>query len=639
MKKYRAPMGRALQSNSKREIRRSSRKLKQAVTIFSAIVVLGTVLLLASVIYQEHKAAEERAWNDIYNLSGAFENQVHSVMENLRDALSYLKPRLAVRGADFDLVSWAWQAPEFTASAMQVSFVGPDGKLLSSSLERDPKPIDLSDREHIRVHMMGKRDIFIGKPVQGRVSKKITIQVSDRVEKLDGTFAGVIVFSLSPDFLTSLHRSVRLGRGGIMILAGTDGIMRACYGESRWAGSQAVGKPFKSMQFLDTAGSRTDGFFADANPLNGRRTFYSWRKVGIYPVTVIVGRGERDIFSSANRSAVLLSLLGIAVIALTVGTACILRREIDRRVRREIALFEESRKVVRANSKLRRRQRQLLAAGAELNAERTHLETVNAALSEAKEIADRANQAKTSLLMNMSHEFRTPMHAILNYTSMGLKKLATNDTPKLNKYLSNIQISGNRLLKMLNALLDLAKLESGRLEMTIRRGDLLQVVHQAQTELESLLEAKRLRLKIDSRVSSTDAIFDQHRLMQVFINLLSNALKFSPECGLITITIVEDQRSPDAGLKCTIEDQGPGIPESEREKIFDKFVQGRGKVESAGGTGLGLAICREIIHLHGGKIWAANKAGAGATIHFTLPGRRSPKQGTGCDSNNFSQIP
>jgi len=631
--KIRARSTSALQFNNKRQIRRSSRKLKQAVTIFASIVVLGAILLLASVIAEEREAAEERAWNDVYNLSGAFEDQVHRVIDSLRGAMSLLKPRLTAEGAAFDLVSWIWQAPEFGAATVQVAFVGPDGRLVSSSLELNPNPVDLSDREHIRVHMAGRRDIFIGRPVVGRVSGKVTIQVSDRVEKSDGRFAGVIVFSLSPEFLTSLHRSVRLGSGGLIILAGLDGVIRACFGSSEAAGQEAIGKTIKQMAFFEMTHAKAGGDFVDKNPLNGKRTLFHWRRAGVYPLVVIVGLGKAEVLASANRSAALLALLGAPVIALSAGTAAVLNREITRRVRREIALFVESRKVLRANSELRRRHGQLLETSAELQAERARLERANKALSEAKEIAESANQAKSSLLMNMSHEFRTPMHAILNYTSMGLKKLETKEFDKLNKYLSNIQASGVRLLGMLNALLDLAKLESGRLEITMSRGNLAQVARQAQIELGSLLETKQLELKIDCLTLDTGAVFDSQRVMQVFVNLLSNAIKFSPNCGVIRIVIAEDERiviaedeaSLEPALKCSVEDHGPGIREADIEKIFEKFAQGSGKIECAGGSGLGLAICREIILLHGGKIWAGHRPGGGAVFHFILPRRRGLK--------------
>ncbi len=281
---------------------------------------------------------------------------------------------------------------------------------------------------------------------------------------------------------------------------------------------------------------------------------------------------------------------------------------------------------MRANENLQRRHRQLQAASSDLHSERSRLERVNSELNAAKEQADQANQAKTSLLMNMSHEFRTPMHAILNYTNMGLKKLQASEPEKLKKFLVNIQSSGLRLLELLNALLDLAKLEFGKFELRASRGDLAQTVRQSLTELGSLIEAKQLEVRVAYRSRDTSAIFDSERLIQVFINLFSNAIKFSPKEGVIEVTISDGVLSEGRpALHCVVSDNGIGIPKGELETVFEKFQQSSKTNNGAGGSGLGLAICREIIHLHGGAIWAAAASCGGAAIHFTLP-REGPVQ-------------
>jgi len=611
---------RALQPSNRGKIRSSSRKLKQAIVAFCSFIALGTLLLLTSVVIEQRESAEERAWNDAFNLSGAFEEQVRRVIDSIRGSMSLLKTRLAAEGAAFDLVDWIAHAPEFAATTVQVAFVGPDGKLVSTSLERKPSPLDLSDRQHVGVHLNGAPGLFIGKPVTGRISGQTTIQISDRVERPDGKLAGVLVFSLSPEFLTTLHRSVRFGKSGSMILAGTDAVIRASFAGFQKSDGEFIGKSISRAKPLTGALSDNSGAYEENNPLNGEPAFFHWRRVAGYPLIVIVGLGRADVLAVANRSAAMLAVLGAAILALTLSMTLILHREITRRVQREIALFDESRKVVHANGNLQRRHRQLLKASAELSAERARLQFINRELGTAKEVAEQANQAKTSLLTNMSHEFRTPLHAILNYTNMGLKKLGGNDGEKLKKYLGNIQTSGIRLLGMLNALLDLAKLESGKFDLRLSRGDLTQIVYHSQAEIDSLFEAKQLRLDFQVQAGDTAAVFDKHQLMQVFINLFSNAIKFSPPRGLITVNI---ESSALAGtrpaLHCSVADEGPGVPEAELETIFDKFTQSTKTDNGAGGSGLGLAICREIVHLHHGRIWASNAGGGGAIFHVLLP--------------------
>ena len=147
-----------------------------------------------------------------------------------------------------------------------------------------------------------------------------------------------------------------------------------------------------------------------------------------------------------------------------------------------------------------------------------------------------------------------------------------------------------------------------------------QIVRQSQAELGSLFEAKHLELSVDCRSKDPCAVFDKERLIQVFINLLSNAIKFSPKESTIEVTIA-DSNLPERGsaFHCTVSHNGVGIPEGELETIFDKFTQSSKTDTGAGCFGLGLAICREIVHLHGGTIWAAASPMGGASIHFVIP--------------------
>ena len=612
---------RGLQGHNRRFIRRSGQKLKRAVAVLASVIVLGTILLLGSVATEQREASEERAWNDVDNLAGAFQEQVGRVVDSVRGAIALLKPQLLAEGAAFNLVDWTRHVPEFATSTVQIAYVGPDGKLLATSLSRNPQPVDLSDREHIRVQLTGEhKGLFIGKPVIGRVSGQPTIQVTDRIENADGKLAGVIVFSLSPEFLTTLHQVVNLRKTGSMMFFGDDGVIRASYGAWQKSDFDFIGKTIPGMKAIIDARAASEGQYRGNNPLNDQPAFLHWQRVKDYPLVVAVSFGESEVFAVANRSAAMLAALGAGVLVLTLTTTLTLSREIARRVQREIALFDESRKLVLVNDNLHRRHQQLLATSAELNSERTRLQLVNKELAAAKEQADQANHAKTSLLMNMSHEFRTPMHAILNYTNMGLKKLDSAEREKLKKYLTNIQHSGLRLLELLNALLDLAKLESGKLELKPSKGDLTQIVRQSQAEVGSLFEAKQLELIVERQSKDTCAFFDRERLIQVFINLFSNAIKFSPKESAIKVSIADSvlpERRP--AFHCTVSYNGVGIPEAELEKIFDKFTQSSKTDTGAGGSGLGLAICREIVHLHGGIIWAAASPSGGASIHFVIP--------------------
>lgn len=270
------------------------------------------------------------------------------------------------------------------------------------------------------------------------------------------------------------------------------------------------------------------------------------------------------------------------------------------------------------------KQAQLLKQLAEANtalqredAKRRQAETASTqALAEAEQ-ARLANAAKSEFLANMSHELRTPLHAILNYAQFGLSKLEIAPLVKLHKYFDQIERQGQHLLNLVNNLLDLAKLEAGKMTFNYDMIDLSQLLRQVGEECQPLSDARQLSLTYDLPSTSREVLSDAAKIQQVVCNLLSNAIKFTPEGGVIHIILHHD----DQGAIVTILDQGPGIPESELETIFDKFVQSSLTKTGAGGTGLGLAICHEIIASHQGHIWAENHSGGGGKFMFVLPWR------------------
>ena len=207
----------------------------------------------------------------------------------------------------------------------------------------------------------------------------------------------------------------------------------------------------------------------------------------------------------------------------------------------------------------------------------------------------------------MSHEFRTPMHAILSYSKMGLTDLAQAENKEIEIYFQKIRVSGERLIKLINDLLDMSKLEAGGTEFQFTINDFTDVIQYTITELESLLEAKEIRTLVKIDTKSTRAVFDKLRMIQVMVNLVSNAIKFAPNGSNIFIHLSDARlRTGEEALICSVADEGSGIPENELEVVFDKFVQSTKTSTGAGGTGLGLSICREIVEAHGGKIWAQN---------------------------------
>lgn len=256
------------------------------------------------------------------------------------------------------------------------------------------------------------------------------------------------------------------------------------------------------------------------------------------------------------------------------------------------------------------------------------IEKRTADYKKAKEEAEKANHAKSEFLANISHELRTPMHHILNYSKYGIEKHDKISKEKSLHYFSQIRSSGNRLLLLLNDLLDLSKLESGKMDYQMVENDFFAIAHSTIEEFKVDLNEKDIILRTGTELTSLKVHCDKYKIGQVIRNLTSNAIKFSPAKSeiLTKISLIEAPDNVtshhDKGIphvRFEISDQGIGIAEDEFQVIFNEFYRSRLPESKIEGTGLGLAISREIIKAHNGTIWAENNPTGGATFCFCIP--------------------
>lgn len=238
----------------------------------------------------------------------------------------------------------------------------------------------------------------------------------------------------------------------------------------------------------------------------------------------------------------------------------------------------------------------------------------------AKYSAEKANEAKSEFLANMSHELRTPLHAILSYSHYGEKKLETASKTDLQHYFYQISKSAKRLFPLIDSLLDLSKLEAGKMQYNLCCEDLREEFIPVISEFQHLADRKNISFLIISPTFTPVACFDKQRTGQVIRNVLSNALKFGENGTVITIAFLNTiDKSGNTMLCTTITNKGTEIPDNELDSIFDKFVQSSKTRTGAGGTGLGLSICKKIINDLHGEIWAENGEDQTTRFHFTLP--------------------
>jgi signal transduction histidine kinase len=228
-----------------------------------------------------------------------------------------------------------------------------------------------------------------------------------------------------------------------------------------------------------------------------------------------------------------------------------------------------------------------------------------------------ASQHKSEFLANMSHELRTPLNAIIGFSEVLSEKMFGELNEKQEEYSKDIHASGEHLLSLINDILDLSKIEAGRMELELTEFDLPTALENALMLIRERAGRRSIALhsNLDDRLGQIQG--DERKVRQVVLNLLSNAIKFTPEGGRIEVAAMPR----DGSVEISVTDTGIGIAPEDQEKVFEEFRQVGTAAKKIEGTGLGLTLCRKFVELHGGKIWVTSQLGTGSTFTFTIPVR------------------
>ena len=229
-----------------------------------------------------------------------------------------------------------------------------------------------------------------------------------------------------------------------------------------------------------------------------------------------------------------------------------------------------------------------------------------------------ASRHKSEFLANMSHELRTPLNAIIGFSEVLSARMFGELNEKQDEYLKDIHASGQHLLALINDILDLSKIEAGRMDLEVTDFDLTMAIDNALILVRERAARRSIALHttIDDRLGQVQG--DERKIRQVLLNLLSNAIKFTPEGGRIEV----GAKPVDGSVEVSVNDTGVGIAPEDQEAVFEEFRQVGTADKKVEGTGLGLALSRKFIELHGGKIWVKSQVGQGSTFTFTVPARR-----------------
>jgi two-component system, cell cycle sensor histidine kinase PleC len=590
--------------------RRSGRLLKCRIAALSAAIMAAICALVAEAVLKEREAALEQARGDAANLSAGFEEQVRGRLNGLASAMEFLKARIEADGPAFDLNAWKEKVPALFSPAIQISILDASGRVRASTLTHDSSAVYGSERDYFIAQRSNPNlGFFIGKPVYGEISKRLIIPVSRRLNTPSGQFAGVLKLAIDPEQLTALHRMVSLDETAFMELIHRDGTLMARYSKARDLDRSRIGKDaveFIAVQNDDL--SRT-GVFSRRGASDGVKRLYHWRGVQGYPLLVAAGLSESAALAGANYRVRVVLGLGVAALSLPLIMMLMLNREISQRVENTVALDRESEKV-------REEHRALLAITEELAKERLKLHKTNSELLLARRRAESANQAKSAFLANMSHELRTPLNAILGFSEIIRDKIFGNDASRYADYASDIHRSGSHLLSIVSDLLDITRVEAGKLEIREEKVKLSVILSESLRAVTQ--QATNTGVLLTCAVPDLGVIIlgDKTKLIQIVINLLSNAIKFTPQGGSAALSAAQDE---DGGLTVTVRDTGIGMSNHEIRDAIELFRQVDNSLgRRYEGTGLGLPLAIKLVELHGGTLTidSAPRRGTAVTLHF-----------------------
>ena len=434
-----------------------------------------------------------------------------------------------------------------------------------------------------------------------------------RIEAEASTFGLEEWKSVARDLLNNQQKAF-LGEDAAVNLIRSDGVRLARFTAA--GGFDPVTQWAKEVPpaILGAAQTASDGAYSSDAASDGVARLYRWRKVHDYPLIVAVGLGRGEVLAPANRQARIVIGLGIAALSLPLIMMAMLSREISSRVESAIALDQESENV-------RKEHTALLSISEELAKERLKLRRMNVELVQEKRRAEEANQAKSIFLANMSHELRTPLNAILGFSEIIRDKLLGKDVDRYAAYAADIHRSGAHLLGIVNDILDITRIEAGKLELREERVTATALIHRCMITLKELAASGGVELEGPAHDLGVSIYGDKTKLKQILINLVSNAIKFTPPGGRVEIGA---EAEPDGnGLRFWVRDTGLGMTGEEIRQALELFRQVDNSLSRRfEGAGLGLPLAVKLTELHGGRLEVRSAPRRGTTVSVYLPASR-----------------
>lgn len=612
-------MGRDTKDETSSATRVRGRSLRWQVLTLCLGILLPTLLfvgvLLWRVAVSERNRVEEQATALARDLAVTFDREVDGVLA----AVQTLGTSPSLQSRDF--AAFYAQASEVRRFRyIHVSLRDVDGHTILTT--RAPLGADIpavplladTDRQILQTGAAQVSDIFIGSS-----SHRPAFQIVAPPVEVGGRTTFLLGASLDLDDLVKVIRSERLPEGWIGLLVDRNKVI-AVRSERQ---DDFGGRPTSADFHAHVAGER--GSFYGHN-IAGEPVFIAFAQSRLTGWTASVSVGRDVLEVPIRRSILLLVVLGGLIALIATGFALLVGRRIGSSMRqlgnaaRDIGRGRVVEPFDTAITEVDVVGRALGTASRQLQDRARERDTAEAMLSEAKEAAEEANRAKSEFLANMSHELRTPLSAIIGYSEMMLEEMEEGSDVGLVPDMRKVESNARHLLGLINDVLDLSKVESGKMEVYVEDFAVEPMLRDLAATAGSLVskKANRLELEIDLGVGTMRS--DITKVRQMLLNLLGNAAKFT-ENGVITLRASRHRAEDgDARLIFTVADTGIGMTGEQVDRLFQRFHQADSSTtRKFGGTGLGLSLCRAFADMLGGTVAVQSEHGRGSTFTLVLP--------------------
>ncbi len=536
------------------------------------------------------------ATHETTNLAGAISGYLEQVLGSF-DQILVAARLTGLTPASRPALKQMIEVSHLDGTVFSLSLYDANGTLVASTALGSP-PVNIADRSWFKEFADHATDrLFIGSPIVSRTVNRLAVILARGIRDDQGRFQGMVGLSISPEFFADFFRQLPMGSGGVINLVGRDGMMYVRVTHDLTTFGQAiVTSGLREMIKHAETMPRGTSYVSAAAAVDHVAKYFSFQALPNYPLIINVGVSEDNILETywleTWKIITAAFLFSAALIAATV-------------------VGQRRMNIIRTQADNLRHQ------ALSLHMRNQELAEQALALREASRQAQAADQLKGEFIANMSHELRTPLNAIIGFSSLLLGGPDGTDSPSRRANLERINAAGRHLLDLVTGVLEMAKLESGTLDVAREAVDLGVLVAECIEMTDVLQEAKATTLTFDyprTCLSTCDPI----RTRQITLNILSNAIKFSPEGSRLGVKVYGGGPEP---AVVEIADNGIGMTEDEIQIALTPFAQvSSGFAKRYGGTGLGLPLAKRLVEAQGGTLVIESVKGSGTTVRFDLPG-------------------